>query len=124
MAARALPFGLEAQPGMRHIHGLRRDVALQAELPVLTPDQQMLVNGAVWGVARGTTRRPDWSVLIYEGATLLDVARVANLLHSGAFYFSSVQRAMRVVAVRAFDFAFVNAVPYRKLELCLFFLMA
>src|SRR5689334_16378822 len=74
MAARAIAPGLETQPAVRHIGRERIHVALQAQEPLLAPDQQVPVHTAVRRVAGRTAFYLDGGVLEHEWPPLLDVA--------------------------------------------------
>ena len=93
-------IGAEEPPGVAY----RQVVALLAKVRSRC-DQQLVVIGAVHGVAVGAILS-HWSVLPKERPALFGVAGVAN--HVGAFRFQ--QRpggaAMRIVAINARHFAF------------------
>ena len=78
MAARTLPLRREAEPAMRHVRGLRIDVALQAQKTSLATQQQLAIYSAVRRMARCAAFDLYCRVLENEWAALLDVTFNTN----------------------------------------------
>jgi len=116
VAAGTLPFCCEAEPSMRHVRGLRIDVALQAEETSLAAQQQLPIHSAVRRMACCATFDLYRRVLKNEWAAFLDVTLNTNfpvcLLQHGL-----IVCAVGVVAVRTFHEAFRHSVMRRQREL-------
>ena len=116
MATGAIAARLETQPAVRHVGGERIHMALQAQKPGFTADQQHLVDAAVRRVARRAAFDFHGGVLEDKRPAFFDVALRAGfpaaLPQRGA-----VRSAMRIVAVRALHRAFGNAVVRGQREL-------
>ena len=86
VTARALTCLLKAEPGMRYIDGLWFNVAFQAQLPLLPPYQQVLVDGSMRRMAGGASFHPNCGMFIHKWSPFFDVAGIAAV---GACRFQS-----------------------------------
>jgi len=117
VAANAFAARLKAQPGVRHL-GLvmKTGVALETKLAPLAPNQQEIVGASVRVVACDAALDFDRRVLVNERAALFYVAIDARF-ETRLFQACRVQRAVRVVAIRALHQAFGNPMVLGKREL-------